>query len=230
MAGDCGGAAPCVTVLLQLAAACVVPRACCVQVLLWSEMQRLCPQHVAPLEGVYEEGGSSYLVQELCRGGSLADHVAAHGPMRESDVRCVMRSLLEFLATCHAHGLLYGDVKASNLMLREPLTKGGGSGAPPDIRVVDFGCSRAMPGKDECLTRGVGTPLYMAPESIARCFGLPSDVWSAGVLMYFLLTGRFPFWEQPLEQLLRNQTLEGVQVRVNRLVRGRGHGWAAADF
>lgn len=61
------------------------------------------------------------------------------------------------------------------------------------LKAVDFGCSQSI-STQRSLTRRTGTPVYMAPEVFKREYGQESDMWSLGMMMYQLLTGRFPFW------------------------------------
>ncbi len=61
------------------------------------------------------------------------------------------------------------------------------------LKAVDFGCSQSYRNKAS-LSRRTGTPVYMAPEVFKRDYLQASDMWSLGMMMYQLLTGRFPFW------------------------------------
>lgn len=93
---------------------------------------------------------------------------------------------------------MHGDVKPANFMLRQrfrdPL-KALECGAAQGnwLKAVDFGCSQSYKNKAS-LSRRTGTPVYMAPEVFKRDYLEASDMWSLGMMMYQLLTGRFPFW------------------------------------
>lgn len=97
-----------------------------------------------------------------------------------------------------AKSIVHGDVKPANFMLkqrfREPL-RALERGAPQGswLKAVDFGCSQSYRNKAS-LSRRTGTPVYMAPEVFKRDYLQASDMWSLGMMMYQLLTGRFPFW------------------------------------
>jgi calcium-dependent protein kinase len=70
-----------------------------------------------------------------------------------------------------------------------------------NLKMIDFGCAQACP--DECSLEGLsGTPVFMAPEVAAGSqYGPASDLWGAGVMLYQLLTGKFPYWDCSLEEL-----------------------------
>jgi calcium-dependent protein kinase len=80
-----------------------------------------------------------------------------------------------------------------------------------DVRIVDFGCAQACP--DESSLEGLsGTPVYMAPEVAAgQPYGPASDLWGVGVMLYQLLTGRFPYWDCDLETLKAMPTRQVLQ-------------------
>ena len=101
--------------------------------------------------------------------------------------------------------IVHGDVKPANFMLkqrfRDPL-RALERGAPQGswLKAVDFGCSQSYRSKTS-LSRRTGTPVYMAPEVFKRDYLQASDMWSLGMMMYQLLTGRFPFWYVKLTAL-----------------------------
>ncbi len=156
---------------------------------------------------------------ERLRGGDLDQALATGGPLSERAAAAVAHECLKVVATCHAAGVMHGDVKPANFMLREaflaaPATSSSDGGEPhvvptstatieslvkdgnrPPARwlaAVDFGC--AQPLGRASLNRRTGTPVYMAPEVFQRDYGREADLWSAGVMLYQLLSGRFPFW------------------------------------
>jgi serine/threonine protein kinase len=98
-----------------------------------------------------------------------------------------------------------GDVKPANFAIRDlyPSIHHLMDPSKPKgelvIRAIDFGCCQQF--NDDCLLpKFTGTPVYMAPEVLMGCPGLQMDVWATGVMLYELLSGRFPFWAcDPLE-------------------------------
>lgn len=170
------------------------------------------------LKDVYEDDTHVHLVMELCEGGSVLDRLKI-GEYGEAQVAQIMASVLRFLSQCHAKNLIYRDVKPENFMLLhkvevEELSKGAlarfgravgiSSNKQPSsnkaqllapIKATDFGLSIRHKGGEAPLKSRSGTPAYMAPEVIQQSYAEEADVWSAGIMMYQLLTGKFPFWD-----------------------------------
>jgi eukaryotic-like serine/threonine-protein kinase len=134
--------------------------------------------------GVLEDG-IPYFVMELLVGETLAVHMRARGPLPPRDAIGIARRIADALSASHAANVIHRDLKPENVFL---------AGAD-DVRIVDFGAAKIVGGSK--LTRpGVvfGTPYYMSPEQAA---GQPidgrADVYSLGILLYEMLTGRVPF-------------------------------------
>ena len=125
---------------------------------------------------------------ELCTGGELLQRCTAGGNHSERSVASYLRAVLRTLAQCHAKGIIHRDVKPENFVFQSDE-----EGAP--LKAIDFGIAiffdpGALPIKD---LNPEGTPWYLAPE-VCRGRVLPaSDVWAAGVMAAYLLTGHYPF-------------------------------------
>jgi len=154
---------------------------------------------VARLRGAYEDEEHVYIVMERLDGGSIEDKLETMGHFEELEVAELMRAVFGFLAHSHKRSVCYGDVKPANLMLGslgenclEPCTAGRLKGL--SVKAIDFGCcQRAVPGVP--FRRRSGSPLYMAPEIFLGRYGVEVDLWSAGVMMYQLISGKMPFAE-----------------------------------
>lgn len=170
----------------------------------------------------YKDNVCVYIVQELCVGGDLQTLLDHQDTLDESEAATAMYGVLSALAACHQHGICYGDVKPANFLLGtmypsvmhmvDPsLPKGNLA-----VRAVDFGCAQYCPNGCSILQSLSGTPAYMAPEVIVdHCYSVSMDVWAAGVMMYQLLTARFPFWDCDLAGLNRirpRQILEDIKT------------------
>ena len=132
-----------------------------------------------------------YFVFELCPNGELFDRVAAAGRFDEAQARFYFAQLLNGLAYCHAKGVAHRDLKPENLLLD----------AEDNLKIADFGFSGFVldnAGQTVLMTTVCGSPNYVAPEilgaSAAQPYeGEPADVWSSGVILYFMLSGCLPF-------------------------------------
>jgi serine/threonine protein kinase len=136
-----------------------------------------------------------YLVMEYVRGANLAQYKQFH-TVTPRDAARLVTQIARALATVHAHNTLHLDLKPKNIMIDE-------AGHP---RLIDFGLAHLREfWSDDARQFGGGTPAYLSPEQ-ARCeeerIGPASDVFGAGAVLYFLLTGAAPFAaDSPLESL-----------------------------
>jgi eukaryotic-like serine/threonine-protein kinase len=141
--------------------------------------------NVVAVYGADVVDGVAGIWMEFIRGRNLEQIVKDHGPMSASEATLIGLDMARALAAVHGAGLLHCDIKAQNVV-REP----GGR-----LVLMDLGASRSVPGADDTTTIGQvsGTPRYMAPELFDRAPASPqSDIYSLGVLLFFLVTGRFP--------------------------------------
>ncbi|KAG9453051.1 hypothetical protein H6P81_005955 [Aristolochia fimbriata] len=142
--------------------------------------------NVVDLKAVYEEEDYVHLVMELCAGGELFHRLEKHGKFLESQAQVLFKHLMEVVKYCHDKGIVHRDLKPENILLA---TKSPSS----PIKLADFGLATYIkPGKN--LHGTVGSPFYIAPEVLAGGYNEAADVWSAGVILYILLSGMPPFW------------------------------------
>ncbi len=135
---------------------------------------------------VYDSGridGLAFIAMEFVEGGSLKQLLGSDHGLPPAEAVRLVRQVLDGLAASHALGVVHRDIKPENIMLRGDL-----------VKIADFGIARIS--SNELTQHGmlIGTPPYMSPEQFrGEAVDLRTDIWSAGVLLYQLLTGRRPF-------------------------------------
>ena len=135
-----------------------------------------------------------FVVMELLEGPDLFEHLTSYGPgvsLTEEHARFIISNSLEALAHIHAVcsvGIIHRDVKPENLRFRSKAVNS-------ELVLVDFGLCCPASALDRRTI--VGSLLYVAPEVFSRKYDTKADLWSIGVVMYILLTGRPPWKQRP---------------------------------
>lgn len=145
------------------------------------------------------DDGSPFIVMELLEGEELAERLSREGPLPQDEAIDIACEILEGLAAAHDLGVIHRDVKPANVYLAAK--PGGGARA----KVLDFSIS-SLPEVERLTQTGqiLGTPHYLSPE---QAMGEPDidprvDVWSVGICLFQMLTGRVPFDASNLAELL----------------------------
>ncbi|NP_001357651.1 calcium-dependent protein kinase [Zea mays] len=144
--------------------------------------------NVAEFKGAFEDRDDVHVVMELCSGGELFDRITAKGSYSERQAAAVCRDVLTVVNVCHFMGVMHRDLKPENFLLASPADD-----AP--LKAIDFGLSVFIE-EGKVYKDLVGSAYYVAPEVLRRNYGREIDVWSAGVILYILLCGSPPFWEE----------------------------------
>ena len=130
----------------------------------------------------YEDKRYVYLCMELCTGGELIENCLSKKiSYNEKQAQEIVYQLLSALNHIHAVGLIHRDIKPENVMF----DKRGGV-----VKFIDFGLACQFNSKKKEMA---GTPYFIAPEVISHNYGQKCDIWSLGVVIYMMLTGRVPF-------------------------------------
>ncbi|ONM27915.1 calcium-dependent protein kinase 17 isoform X1 [Zea mays] len=172
--------------------------------------------NVVSIVGAYEDAVAVHLVMELCAGGELFDRIIQRGHYSEKAAAQLARVIIGVVEACHSLGVMHRDLKPENFLFVNQKED-----AP--LKAIDFGLSIffkpalicfAGRGEDllgqscEIFSDVVGSPYYVAPEVLKKRYGCEVDVWSAGVIIYILLSGVPPFWAES-EQGIFKQVLKG---------------------
>ncbi|KAJ6892676.1 calcium-dependent protein kinase 1-like [Populus alba x Populus x berolinensis] len=156
--------------------------------------------NVISIKGAYEDAMAVHVVMELCAGGELFDRIIQRGHYTERKAAELTRTIVGVVEACHSLGVMHRDLKPENFLFV--------NGKEDSLlKTIDFGLSVFFkPG--ERFSDVVGSPYYVAPEVLKKRYGPEADVWSAGVIVYILLSGVPPFWAENEEGIFE-QVLHG---------------------
>lgn len=159
-------------------------------------LKKLDHPNIIKIYEVFEEHRNWFLVTELCKGGELFDQITAKGSYSENDAAHIIEQVLKATAYCHAQGIVHRDLKPENLLFD--------ADEDNSLKLIDFGTSVAYDKKRDKLKDVMGTSYYIAPEVLAEDYDERCDVWSVGVLMYILLSGKAPFDGATDDEIIAN--------------------------
>ncbi|THU53410.1 hypothetical protein C4D60_Mb10t14110 [Musa balbisiana] len=156
----------------------------------WREIQIMhhLSEHpnVVRIKDTYEDSLFVHLVMELCAGGELFDRIIQKGHYSERKAAQLIKTIVGVVEGCHSLGVMHRDLKPENFLFAS-------QDEDAALRATDFGLSVFYkPG--DTFSDVVGSPYYVAPEVLRKYYGPEADVWSAGVILYILLSGVPPFW------------------------------------
>ncbi len=161
-------------------------------------MRQLDHPNIVRLYEVFHDEKRFYLVTELCQGGELFEEITKRANFNEQDAASIIKQILSAIAYCHSKSIVHRDLKPENILLEDKKDDGDFQ-----IKVIDFGASmRFDPSKK--MNQVFGTAYYIAPEILKLEYNEKCDVWSVGVILYILLSGKPPFGGENDKEILDN--------------------------
>ena len=150
--------------------------------------------NVLNLYDVWETSSELYLIMEYVPGGELFDYLVKRGRLAVSEALHYFQQIIHAVDYCHRFNICHRDLKPENLLLDKD----------KNIKVADFGMA-AWEAGERMLETSCGSPHYASPEIVAgkAYHGSSSDIWSCGIILFALLTGRLPFDDDNIRSLLQ---------------------------
>ncbi|XP_046823620.1 calcium/calmodulin-dependent protein kinase type II alpha chain isoform X15 [Vespa crabro] len=151
--------------------------------------------NIVRLHDSIQEENYHYLVFDLVTGGELFEDIVAREFYSEADASHCIQQILESVHHCHYNGVVHRDLKPENLLLA---SKAKGAA----VKLADFGLAIEVSGESQAWFGFAGTPGYLSPEVLKKePYGKPVDIWACGVILYILLVGYPPFWDDDQHRL-----------------------------
>ncbi|KAM4607623.1 calcium/calmodulin-dependent protein kinase type II subunit gamma isoform 2-T2 [Polymixia lowei] len=151
--------------------------------------------NIVRLHDSISEEGFHYLVFDLVTGGELFEDIVAREYYSEADASQCINQILESVSHIHQHDIVHRDLKPENLLLASKM-KGAA------VKLADFGLAIEVQGDQQAWFGFAGTPGYLSPEVLRKDpYGKPVDIWACGVILYILLVGYPPFWDEDQHKL-----------------------------
>lgn len=152
--------------------------------------------YVIRYAGFFEDVDFLYVIVERCSGGELFEHISKARRVSERAAAAFSRQMLQALAYLHAAKVVHRDIKAENFLFKEKSTL-------CTLKLIDFGMSVMLSRDEELLSELCGSPHYLSPELIHKQYGMKTDIWALGVLIYLMMYGKYPFHGPTTEATVR---------------------------
>ncbi|XP_032868592.1 calcium/calmodulin-dependent protein kinase type II subunit gamma isoform X7 [Amblyraja radiata] len=151
--------------------------------------------NIVRLHDSISEEGFHYLIFDLVTGGELFEDIVAREYYSEADASQCIHQILESVNHIHQHDIVHRDLKPENLLLASKCKNAA-------VKLADFGLAIEVQGDQQAWFGFAGTPGYLSPEVLRKDpYGKPVDIWACGVILYILLVGYPPFWDEDQHKL-----------------------------
>ncbi|XP_035246288.1 calcium/calmodulin-dependent protein kinase type II subunit beta isoform X4 [Anguilla anguilla] len=151
--------------------------------------------NIVRLHDSISEEGFHYLLFDLVTGGELFEDIVAREYYSEADASHCIHQILDSVNHIHLHDIVHRDLKPENLLLASKCKNAA-------VKLADFGLAIEVQGDQQAWFGFAGTPGYLSPEVLRKeAYGKPVDIWACGVILYILLVGYPPFWDEDQHKL-----------------------------
>ncbi|XP_035234877.1 calcium/calmodulin-dependent protein kinase type II subunit beta-like isoform X5 [Anguilla anguilla] len=151
--------------------------------------------NIVRLHDSISEEGFHYLLFDLVTGGELFEDIVAREYYSEADASHCIHQILDSVNHIHQHDIVHRDLKPENLLLASKCKNAA-------VKLADFGLAIEVQGEQQAWFGFAGTPGYLSPEVLRKeAYGKPVDIWACGVILYILLVGYPPFWDEDQHKL-----------------------------
>eukprot|EP00824_Muranothrix_gubernata_P013099 TRINITY_DN27432_c0_g1_i1.p1 TRINITY_DN27432_c0_g1~~TRINITY_DN27432_c0_g1_i1.p1 ORF type:complete len:322 (+),score=23.90 TRINITY_DN27432_c0_g1_i1:49-966(+) len=181
-------------------------------------LRRLDHPNIIQLKDTFEDQRHLYLVTDICQEGCLFDEIERRQKFTECEAAKIMGQLLSATAYFHSKSIVHRDLKPENILF----------GSNSEAKIIDFGTASYLKN-GKVLTKKIGTSYYISPEVIDGEYTEKCDIWSLGVILFILLSGKPPFWGKNDIEILsavkrggfcfRTQEWDDISTEAKSLVR-----------
>lgn len=143
--------------------------------------------HIVKIFEFYTTKLAYFIITEICNGGELFEKILSEGSFNENHAAYIMYQVLSAVYNCHTKNILHRDLKPENILIDRIDNEGYLT-----VKIIDFGTAKIFE-KDKAEQKVIGSAYYIAPEVLEKNYNEKCDLWSCGVILYILLTGKPPF-------------------------------------
>lgn len=159
--------------------------------------------HIVKIFEFYTTKSAYFIITEICNGGELFEKILSEGSFSENHAAYIMYQVLSAVYNCHTKNILHRDLKPENILIDRVDNEGYLS-----VKIIDFGTAKIFE-KDKAEQKVIGSAYYIAPEVLDKNYNEKCDLWSCGVILYILLTGKPPFGGSDDDEII-SRIMKGV--------------------
>ena len=159
-------------------------------------LKKLDHPNILKITDFYAQKNEYDIITEYCQEGELFHEIKQYAPFNETIAGHYMKQILTAVCYCHGMDIVHRDLKPENILI----VKRSKNNCHP-IKIIDFGTAKIF-NKEKSENLVIGSAYYIAPEVLQRNYTEKCDIWSCGVIMYILLTGRPPFYGNTDDEII----------------------------